>query len=271
MINISYKYDEFTGETIVMTGLVGLVRFKDFETSSVIALKPMDQNIFFSLIYSGIDNDYKDGLYTFDIHMIMDADRYPNLVPHWKNEWPLIVDGERVILEVLQVGERNGENVNYKFNFETLQKLSNAKEIKYSLRGINTTVNGTFDPRHIDLFKAFLSYCTLKQKEGEEILSKIIYSNNTLNEVKIDESPKSTSTKKRSTVKTKSATNSSQSKPKIAQSSDQSNSQLTESTSTHIESVDDLVEALRIQYYKDDKLKGVFLLIALLVFFTVSC
>ena len=105
--------------------------------------------------------------------------------PHWNDEWPMIIDGERLSLSSKSTNsfETEHELKVYDLPIDIFSKICNANEVKFSLRGRNNKIEGVFSTQHITLFKAFEQYCFGDESEGKRLLDSIgTFVNNTNNQ-----------------------------------------------------------------------------------------
>jgi hypothetical protein len=87
----------------------------------------------------------------------------------------MIIDGERVTLnsDSSNTFENKFELKLYNLPVDVFNKICNAKEVKFSLRGKNGKVEGEFNQEHLKVFQAFEQYCFGDEKEGEKLLETI--------------------------------------------------------------------------------------------------
>ena len=95
--------------------------------------------------------------------------------PHWNDEWPMIIDGERLSLSSTSTNsfETDYELKVYNLPIDIFSKICNSKEVKFSLRGRNNKIEGVFTSQHITLFRAFEQYCFGDENEGKKLLESI--------------------------------------------------------------------------------------------------
>ena len=149
------EVDEFTGLKKITTQLISLQKFKVYKNdiiSSLDRINDSDSIIMFDLVYAEAENG--QGVMAIRIDSTLKSS---NGWYDWQDEWPFIIDGERVSLVSKTQNEYKqwSEYKIYELTTDILYKISNAKELKYSLRGKNRKVDGILSNEHQIVFKAF--------------------------------------------------------------------------------------------------------------------
>jgi hypothetical protein len=193
MIEITTKKDEFTGLRTINTNFFGIKDVLTFGGPTEIYLDFLTkQNSGIkSEVIDAIDLMYiegENGQGNLCIRVVSAIGKYlRNLEwPHWDQNWLLIIDGERVSLNSSTINsfETSYELKVYDLPIDVFYKICNAKEIKYSLRGRNSKVEGVFLEKHLEIFKTFEKYCFGNENEAKlELaeLNKTIKGNNQIN------------------------------------------------------------------------------------------
>lgn len=169
--------DDFTGLKKITSKLIGLSNFKIFDSIISMQLDKLNDGFgvkkginAFDLVYVEAEN----GQGTMAIRILSSlAGR--NEWPNWNDEWPFIIDGERASLNsnIVNNFETYSELKIYELPIDVLSKISNANEVKFSLRGENDKVEGAFVNQHLLIFKSFEQYCFGDENEGKKILESI--------------------------------------------------------------------------------------------------
>jgi hypothetical protein len=175
MILITQEKDEFTGFRTIKSNMIGLTNFCAFSNVSTFYLLASAYKI--SDVIDLIYIEHEEGQGIISIRVISVIDKYFGYTewPNWKDSWPMIIDGERVTLnsESSNTFENKFELKLYNLPVDVFNKICNAKEVKFSLRGINVKVEGEFNHEHLKVFQAFEQYCFGDEKEGEKLLETI--------------------------------------------------------------------------------------------------
>jgi Zn finger protein HypA/HybF involved in hydrogenase expression len=167
------EVDEFTGLKKITTQLISLQKFKVYKNdiiSSLDRINDSDSIIMFDLVYAEAENG--QGVMAIRIDSTLKSS---NGWYDWQDEWPFIIDGERVSLVSKTQNEYKqwSEYKIYELTTDILYKISNAKELKYSLRGKNRKVDGILSNEHQIVFKAFEKYCFGDEGEANSLIASI--------------------------------------------------------------------------------------------------
>ena len=179
MITITTEKDEFTGLRTINSNFLGLSDFLTFSGPTAIYVD------FLSKQNSGIKSNVIDAI---DLMYIEHENGQGNILirvvsalgkylrnsewPHWGDNWPMIIDGERINISSSSINsfESSYELKVYDLPVDIFNKICNAKEVKYSLRGRNSKVEGTFSKKHQEVFQAFEQFCFGGESEGNKII-----------------------------------------------------------------------------------------------------
>lgn len=182
MITITTEKDDFTGLRKINSNFFGLSDFLIFSGPTEIYID------FLSKQNSGIKSDVIDAI---DLMYIEHENGQGNIIirvvsalgkylrnsewPHWDDNWPMIIDGERINISSSSTNsfETSYELKVYDLPVDVFNKICNAKEVKYSLRGRNSKVEGVFSNKHQEVFKAFEQYCFGDEAEASKKINEI--------------------------------------------------------------------------------------------------
>jgi hypothetical protein len=182
MITITTEKDDFTGLRKINSNFFGLSDFLTFSGPTEIYID------FLSKQNSGIKSDVIDAI---DLMYIEHENGQGNIIirvvsalgkylrnsewPHWDDNWPMIIDGERINISSSSTNsfETSYELKVYDLPVDVFNKICNAKEVKYSLRGRNSKVEGVFSNKHQEVFKAFEQYCFGDEMEAGKKINEI--------------------------------------------------------------------------------------------------
>jgi hypothetical protein len=178
--------DDFTGLRKINSSFYGFDKFISFDGPTDIYLRYMRDNTGISDAFDLLYLELENGQGSIVIRVCSSVAKYSGNTeyPHWSDNWPMIVDGERVSLNSSSIYsfERDYELKVYDLPIDIFNKLCNAKEIKFSLRGRNKKIEGVFSNEHQIIMKAFEQYCFGDENEGKKLLesveSSIIQNNN---------------------------------------------------------------------------------------------
>ena len=169
--------DDFTGLKTINSKLVDLSNFKIYDTIMSMTMDRLNDGFgvlkgrdAFNLIY--IESENGQGAVAIRIYSLLAV---KSEFPYWNDDWPFIIDGERASIKskIANKFEEYNEIKIYELPIDILGKISNAKEVKYSLRGQNNKVEGTLENQHLLIFKAFEQYCFGDENEGKKLLDSI--------------------------------------------------------------------------------------------------
>lgn len=187
MLLITKDYDEFKGLTTISTSIVCFPEFncfaeaKDFfeyyisSSNSVESKKESEIKLLshaFNMSYLELDSGAGDlQMYVFTIVNKGKASDLPKL----EGKLYLLIDGERAsIAQAERVNSSGIIEVNrYTFTVDVLMLICKAEIVKYSFRGINGEIEGSFTPQHIETFKAFQALCFGDESEGRKIIASL--------------------------------------------------------------------------------------------------
>lgn len=178
----SEEKDEFRGSLKVDSSWVYISRNSKGDVLSYLLLDNELKDIFhwssfdlFSLSYIELEGGTGKLIFNILSKAKFKSLDDPDVLPKWYDDFLMIVDGQRIAFE--QFGKRETgdsyELIKYSILVEDLSKITNASEIKFSLRGENHTIEGNFVDAHIKIFKAFEQYCFGDKDVANEIISKI--------------------------------------------------------------------------------------------------
>lgn len=120
----------------------------------------------FDLFY--VENEDGQGILSIRVYSMLFEDcTWPN----WMDEWPWIVDGNRIPIKSNHIAETltDLEFKVYDLPIDVFSKISDAKEIKYSLRGKSAKIEGVLNSSYIKIFKAFEELCFKDENEGKKL------------------------------------------------------------------------------------------------------
>lgn len=162
---ITIEKDDFTGLRKINSSFYGLYKFLPWPDLSI--------SDAFDLLYLETD----DGQGNMVIRVCSTVAKFSGNTdwPHWNDNWPMIVDGERISLASSSTNsfEKDYELKVYDLPVDIFNKLCNAKEVKFSLRGRNGKIEGVLTNQHQTLLKAFEQYCFGDESEGKKLLESI--------------------------------------------------------------------------------------------------
>jgi hypothetical protein len=179
MLTITTEKDDFTGLRTINSNFFGLSDFITFSGPTAIYID------FLSKQNSGIKSNVIDAI---DLMYIEHENGQGNILirvvsalgkylrnsewPHWDDNWPMIIDGERINISSSSTNsfESSYELKVYDLPVDVFNKICNAKEVKYSLRGRNSKVEGAFSKKHQEVFQAFEQFCFGDESEGNKII-----------------------------------------------------------------------------------------------------
>ena len=184
---ITIKKDDFTGLKKINSAFYGLKAFMSFDGPSDIYLRYMRDKTGISDAFDLLYLETENGQGAACIRVCSSVAKYSGNQewPHWNDEWPMIIDGERLSLSSKSTNsfETEHELKVYDLPIDIFSKICNANEVKFSLRGRNNKIEGVFSTQHITLFKAFEQYCFGDESEGKRLLDSIgTFVNNTNNQ-----------------------------------------------------------------------------------------
>jgi hypothetical protein len=174
--------DDFTGLKKINSAFYGLKAFMSFDGPSSVAYRYMIEKTGVSDVFDLLYVETENGQGNLVIRICSTIDRAKYSVsslnsewPHWNDEWPMIIDGERLSLSSTSTNsfETDYELKVYNLPIDIFAKICNANEVKFSLRGRNNKIEGAFIAQHITLFKAFEQYCFGDENEGKKLLESI--------------------------------------------------------------------------------------------------
>jgi hypothetical protein len=169
--------DDFTGLKKINSAFYGLKAFMSFDGPSDIYLRYMRDKTGISDAFDLLYLETENGQGNVCIRVCSSVAKFSGNQewPHWNDEWPMIVDGERLSLTSKSTNsfETDYELKVYDLPIDVFSKICNAKEVKFSLRGRNNKIEGAFITQHITLFKAFEQYCFGDENEGKKLLESI--------------------------------------------------------------------------------------------------
>lgn len=195
---ITIEKDEFTGLKKIQTPIFNLKEFSVFKDLNSMRLQQKTRKIEMKMQHNelslriklghNIDEELKnldsenlngfdlfyvegengEGLLSLRVYtMLFEDGNWPN----WHDEWPFIVDGERISIESNIVAEfpTDLEFKVYNLPVDIFSKLSNSNEIKYSLRGKSDKIEGVLNSQYINVYKAFENLCFGDETEGKKL------------------------------------------------------------------------------------------------------
>jgi hypothetical protein len=174
MLKITIEKDDFTGLKKITTPLIDLTNFKIYDSILSMTLDRLSDGFgvskgrnAFELFYA--ETEEGQGTMAIRIYSLLARS---NEWPNWNDSWPLIIDGERASLESTSKNqyEKSNEFKVYNLPVDLFNKICNAKEVKFSLRGQNEQVEGIFTSQHQTVFKAFEQFCFGDESEGNKII-----------------------------------------------------------------------------------------------------
>jgi hypothetical protein len=124
----------------------------------------------FDLIY--IEGEDGQGAISIRVYSMLFEDcQWPN----WSDQWPMIVDGNRISLTSNHISEHpvDLEFKVYDLPVDVFSNIANATEIKYSLRGKSDKIEGALSGAYIKVFQAFEKLCFGDEKEGLTIFESL--------------------------------------------------------------------------------------------------
>lgn len=179
--------DDFTGLKKINSAFYGLKAFMSFDGPSDIYLRYMRDKTGISDAFDLLYLETENGQGNVCVRVCSSVAKFSGNQdwPHWNDEWPMIIDGERLSLSSTSTNsfETDYELKVYNLPIDIFSKICNGKEVKFSLRGRNNKIEGVFTSQHITLFKAFEQYCFGDENEGKKLLESIgSFVNNTNNQ-----------------------------------------------------------------------------------------
>ena len=173
---ITIEKDEFTGLKKISTKFINFSKFKIYDSMFAMTMDRINvASVFydlnaFDLLYAEAE-DGQGAMYIRIYTLLSERNNFPR----WDDIWPFIIDGEKTSLQSSLAAqyETHHEFKIYNLPIDMLTKISNAKEVKYSLRGENKKVEGVFSNEHLLIFKAFEEYCFGNEADGGKILDSI--------------------------------------------------------------------------------------------------
>jgi hypothetical protein len=179
--------DDFTGLKKINSAFYGLKAFMSFDGPSDIYLRYMRDKTGISDAFDLLYLETENGQGNVCVRVCSSVAKFSGNQdwPHWNDEWPMIIDGERLSLSSTSTNsfETDYELKVYNLPIDIFSKICNGKEVKFSLRGRNNKIEGVFTSQHITLFKAFEQYCFGDENQGKKLLESIgSFVNNTNNQ-----------------------------------------------------------------------------------------
>jgi hypothetical protein len=174
---LTIEKDDFTGLKKINSAFYGLKAFMSFDGPSDIYLRYMRDKTGISDAFDLLYLETENGQGNVCIRVCSSVAKFSGNQewPHWNDEWPMIVDGERLSLTSTSINsfETDYELKVYNLPIDIFAKICNANEVKFSLRGRNNKIEGAFTAQHLTLFKAFEQYCFGDENEGKKLLDSI--------------------------------------------------------------------------------------------------
>jgi hypothetical protein len=199
---ITIEKDEFTGLKKIHTPIFNLDEFNVFSNLSVMRSLQKMRKLDFKMTHDklslriqlghNVDSEIKKldskNLNGFDLIYIEGEDGqgaisiriYSMLFedcqwPNWSDQWPMIVDGNRISLTSNHISEHplDLEFKVYDLPVDIFSNIANATEIKYSLRGKSDKIEGALSGAYIKVFQAFEKLCFGDEKEGLTIFESL--------------------------------------------------------------------------------------------------
>lgn len=180
---ITIVKDDFTGLRTISSDFYGLNKFLSFKNAGDMLLRYGTDKIGGSSesgICDAFDLKYfetESGQGTIELRVWSLVGEYSSNSdwPHWNDDWKMIVDGERISLNssISNSFKTDLELKIYDLPVDILNKLCTGKEIKFSLRGRNKTIEGILSAQHQTVFKAFEQYCFGEANEGKKLLESV--------------------------------------------------------------------------------------------------
>jgi len=173
MIKFFDKIDEFTGVKSFNSTFFTLQGFYVFNENLNNAFEA--NSALFSLQYA--EDEAGRGNVSIIVMSIFKKPKQHKFADshNWQNLF-FIADGERFSLSEVKDShwyDNISESVIYNLPINVLQKIGNAKSVKYSLRGEKITEEGILLNDHIQIFKAFETSCFIDKVEGNNIIKEI--------------------------------------------------------------------------------------------------
>jgi hypothetical protein len=169
--------DDFTGLKTINSKFYGLNQLMAFDGPSDMYLRYMTDKTGISDAFDLLYLESENGQGKITIRVCSSVAKFSGNKdwPHWDDNWPMIIDGERLSLTSATINsfETNYELKAYDLPIDIFSKICNAKEIKFSLRGRNNKIEGVFTPQHQIIFRAFEQYCFGDENEGKKLLESI--------------------------------------------------------------------------------------------------
>ncbi len=174
MLKVTTEKDGFTGLKKITTPLIDLTNFKSYNSILSMTIDQLSDGFgeskgrnAFELFYA--ESEEGQGTMAIRIYSLLSRS---NNWPNWNDSWPLIIDGDRASLESTSKNqyEKSNEFKVYNLPVDLFNKICNAKEVKFSLRGQNLKVEGIFTSHHQTIFKAFEQFCFGDEAEGNKIV-----------------------------------------------------------------------------------------------------
>jgi hypothetical protein len=182
MITITQDKDDFTGLRTIRTNFFGLNDFITFSgpTEIYIDFLTKQNNGIKSNVIDAIDLlyiEHESGQGSIVLRVVSAMGKYLRNAewPNWDNSWPFIIDGERVSLSSTSTNkfESSYELKIYDLPIDIFNKICHSNEVRYSLRGRNTKIEGLFKDEQLKVFKAFEQYCFADENEGKRIIEEL--------------------------------------------------------------------------------------------------
>ncbi|MFN5147623.1 MAG: hypothetical protein ACK5EK_01315 [Flavobacteriia bacterium] len=166
-MEVTIEKDEFTGFKKIFSPNIGLRSSMGYQVGTI------GQDDFFELLY--LEGENGQGALVIRIHSYISNHSINKEWPHWDDNFFLIIDGERQILssKVSNSFETKSEMKIYDLPMDVFGKICNAREVKYSLRGKHSNIEGVFSDIQLSVFKGFEKYCFGDENEGKEIFDSI--------------------------------------------------------------------------------------------------
>jgi hypothetical protein len=178
MIKITKEKDDFTGLRKIEISQIPFLE-SSVKKSTLFTQKELDAlgvyNVKDSFSLKYLEHENGQGLISISILSLIDQLYGHKQWPHWNDNWPMIIDGERINLSsnLSNTFESRFELKVYSLPVDIFSKLCKATEIKYSLRGKYEKIEESFTENHLKVFKAFEHYCFGDENEGKMIIESV--------------------------------------------------------------------------------------------------